>query len=296
MARRFGTLQATVLGVLADVNDDCVSTGFARSQRYTLGAVVGRVDSKERFSDRVDDYVRYRPGYPLELRDLFVRVCRLGPGRVVADVGSGTGILSRTLLATGARVIGVEPNSPMRGAAERAFSEDANFVSLAGSAEATTLEDASVDAIAAGQAFHWFDPSAARIEFARVLRAGGYVVLAWNRRKDSPLDRDYEAMLDELAPDYAHVRARDRASSGPGLEAFFAPSAVTFVRFDNEQRFDEEGLRGRLASSSYAPRPGEANHGAIMERLGKIFQIHAVGGVVTFLYDTEVWYGRLDGP
>ncbi|HEY4016851.1 MAG TPA: class I SAM-dependent methyltransferase [Polyangiaceae bacterium] len=258
--------------------------------------MVEPLDSKARFSDRVDDYVRYRPSYPAELGDLFVRVCGLGPGRVVADVGSGTGILSRMLLATGARVIGVEPNAPMRAAAERAFSGDANFASVAGSAESTTLETESVDAIAAGQAFHWFDPPATRAEFTRILRPRGYVVLVWNRRKDSPFDRDYEAMLDAHAPDYARVRARDRASSGPGIQAFFAPSVATFVRFDNEQRFDEEGLRGRLASSSYAPRPGDPQNQAIQRRLAEIFRIHAVGGVVTFAYDTEVWYGRLDGP
>jgi SAM-dependent methyltransferase len=253
------------------------------------------IDSKERFTDRVDDYVRYRPGYPAELRELFARVCGLGPGRAVADVGSGTGILSRMLLETGARVVGVEPNAPMREAAERAFSGDARFVSVAGSAESTTLERASVDAIAAGQAFHWFDPVPARAEFARILRPGGYVVLAWNRRKDSPLDRDYESMLGEHAPDYAHVRARDRAS-GPGLQAFFAPASPTFVRFYNEQRFDEQGLRGRLMSSSFAPRAGEPQYEPILRRLGEIFRAHAVGGVVTFVYDTEVWSGRLDGP
>ena len=102
-------------------------------------------------------------------------------------------------------------------------------------------------------------------------------------------------MLDEHAPDYAHVRARDRAS-GPGLEAFFAPALPTFVRLSNEQRFDEQGLRGRLMSSSYAPRPGDPQHEPILRRLAEIFRAHAVGGVVTFAYDTEVWYGRLDGP
>jgi SAM-dependent methyltransferase len=278
-----------VLGATVRVNrDEQARTGGALAiSNMRRCAVVGPVDSKERFSDRVDDYVRFRPGYPAGLRDLFVDIARLGPGRVVADVGSGTGILSRLLLETGADVIGVEPNAQMRGAAERAFAGDARFASVAGSAEETTLGASSVDAIAAGQAFHWFDPPRARVELARILRPGGVVVLAWNRRKDSPLDRDYEAMLDAFAPDYAHVRSRDRAS-GPALQAFFAPEVPTFVRFDNEQRFDEAGLRGRLMSSSFAPRPGAPQHEPMMTRLGEIFRGHAVEGIVTFTYDTEV--------
>lgn len=251
------------------------------------------IDPKERFSDRVDDYVRYRPGYPPGLLELFVRVCGLGPGSVVADVGSGTGILTEMLLTTGARVAGIEPNPAMRAAAQQSLSGSARFVSVDGAAEATTLGSASVDAIVAGQAFHWFDPVRTRTEFARILRPAGWVVLAWNQLKNSPMSRDYESMLERFAPDYAHVRTRVRAS-GPNLRGFFMPQVPISVKFDNEQRLDEAGLRGRLMSSSFAPRAGDPLHEPMMQRLGEIYRAHASNGAVTFAYDTEVWYGRLD--
>jgi SAM-dependent methyltransferase len=250
------------------------------------------IDSKERFSDRVHDYARHRPGYPPGLLDLVVGVCGLGPGRVAADVGSGTGILTRMLLESGARVVGVEPNAAMRAAADDALAGQERFESATGSAESTTLADASIDVAVAGQAFHWFDPMRTRAEFARILKPRGWVVLAWNRRRDSPLGRDYEELLQRFAPDYAYVRTRDRAAE-PNLRAFFAPEVPSAARFDNEQRLDEAGLRGRLLSSSYVPRVGHSLYEPMMQRLAEIFRSHAQDGIATLAYETEVWYGRI---
>jgi SAM-dependent methyltransferase len=257
-----------------------------------LPGVLDVIDPKERFSNRVDDYVHHRPGYPPELLDLVVRLSGLGPGGVAADVGSGTGFLTRLLLESGARVIGVEPNAAMRAAAEQMLSAEARFQSIDGSAEATGLAGASVDVVTAGQAFHWFDPARTRLEFSRILRPGGWVVLVWNHRKDTALGRDYEELLERFAPDYAHVRTRERAAE-PNMRAFFAPDVPSVARFDNAQRLDEMGLRGRLMSSSYAPRAGHPLHEPMIGRLAEIFRSHAQGGAVTVEYDTRAWYGQL---
>ena len=249
-------------------------------------------DPKDRFTDCVDDYVRYRPTYPPALLELITRKCGLGAGRVAADIGSGTGILSRLLLQSGGRVVGVEPNGAMRAAAEAALSTDARFESVDASAEETGLPDASVDVIACAQAFHWFDPVRSRAEFGRILKPGGWVVLAWNRRKDTPLGRDYEDLLERFAPEYAQVRTREHAAE-PGLVALFAPLPPNFVRFDHAQLLDEADLRGRLLSSSYVPQKGHALFEPMLRRLGEIFGAHEQGGVVRLAYDTLVWYGRL---
>lgn len=249
-------------------------------------------DPKKRFSDRVDDYVRYRPGYPSAMLDRLATECGLGPSSSVADVGSGTGILTRMLIDAGARVFAVEPNREMRAAAESSIGTHPLFHSVEGSAEATTLADASVDLVTAAQAFHWFDPPKTRVEFARILRPGAFVALLWNQRRDSPFNDDYEAMLHRFAPEYAQVNERDRAAE-PKLRAFFAPSVPELARFDHEQLFDEPGLRGRLMSSSYAPQVGDPLHAPMMERLTEIFAKHASGGRVAFPYETVVWYGRL---
>lgn len=254
--------------------------------------MTGPIDPKARFTDRVADYVRYRPGYPRAVVDLLVAECHLGPRTVVADVGSGTGILSKLLLETGAEVLGVEPNAAMRAAAERDLGDSPRFRSVDGSAEATGLDAASVDLVTAAQAFHWFDPARTRAEATRILRSPGSMVLVWNNRAATPFNDDYEAMLEQYAPDYASVRERDRAPEDK-IRAFFAPAEVRSATFPNQQVFDEAGLRGRLTSSSYAPQPGDPLHDRILARLGEIFASHARGGKVTLAYDTIVFWGRL---
>ncbi len=249
-------------------------------------------DPKARFTDRVDDYVKYRPGYPPEVIELLVRECSLGQACTVADVGSGTGIFAKLLLASGARVVAVEPNAAMRAAAERDLGGSVQFRSVDGSAEATGLEAASVDLVTAAQAFHWFHPVAARAEMTRILRAPGWVALVWNDRAASPFNDDYEAMLDRYAPDYASVRERDR-SPEPRMRAFFAPAQFRRALFPNVQVFDEEGLRGRLRSSSYAPRPGDPMHAPIYARLAELFAKHAKDGRLELTYETVVYWGRL---
>ncbi len=250
------------------------------------------MDPKERFSNRVDDYVSYRPSYPAALVERLTALADLRAGRVVADVGSGTGILTRLLLDTGARVIGVEPNAAMRMAAERALSGEERFESRSASAEATGLRDASVDLVIAAQAFHWFEPVRARAEFGRILRPGGIVALVWNQRKDTPLNRDYEAMLERYAPDYRNVRERDRAAE-PKIRAFFAPALPSLATFPNEQRLDDSGLRGRLKSSSYAPTAESPHHEPMMKELAAIFGRYAEHGTVVIAYETVLWHGRL---
>src|SRR5260370_38153232 len=150
-------------------------------------------DAKQRFSNRVADYVRYRPSYPSALVDLLRDECGLRPDHVIADVGSGTGILSKMFLENGNRVFGVEPNDEMRRAGEEYLSACKKFSSIVGSAEATTLPDAGVDFVTVAQAFHWFEPEKTRAEFRRILRSQGWVVAVWNfRDKESSFAKGYE--------------------------------------------------------------------------------------------------------
>jgi SAM-dependent methyltransferase len=257
------------------------------------------IDPKERFTNRVDDYVRYRPGYPVALYEFISARARLDEQSWVADVGSGTGIFSRGLLeSTRASVFGVEPNRAMRAAAESALAGNgplaARFRSVAASAEATSLPPGSVDLVTAAQAFHWFDAVAARVEFARILKPGSMVALVWNQRSDSPMNRDYVDMLERFAPEYAHVREKDRVTEGK-MATFFAPAAATKAVFESEQTLDEAGFRGRLLSSSYAPPENHPRHEPILIRLGEIFRTHARRGQVKVTYDTTVWIGPLGG-
>ncbi len=250
-------------------------------------------DSRQRFSNRVADYVRYRPGYPRAVLDLLSEECGFAPESVVADVGSGTGILTQMLLENGNLVYGVEPNAEMRAAGESLLQKYARFRSVAGSAEATTLADASVDFIVVGQAFHWFEPKATRAEFERVLRPRGWVSVIWNERKKDATAflREYEAFLLTFGTDYEKVSEtypQDRP-----MRKFFGAGAGGKKSFANEQVFDFNGLRGRLLSSSYAPAAAHPKHEPMLAELRRIFDAHAQHGRVRFEYLTHVYYGQL---
>lgn len=252
------------------------------------------IDPAARFSDRVADYVQYRPRYPAMLIEVLCDRCGLTPAHVIADVGSGTGFLSERFLCHGNTVFAVEPNGPMREAAEALYGSDPHFQCVDGSAEATALSAASADFVAAGQAFHWFDAGASRREFARILRPEGWVVLVWNERRaeESGFLKDYEALLQHHGTDYAAVDHRN--VDGGKLAAFYG-GEFERATLDNVQWLDREGLAGRVRSCSYVPAPGEPGHDAMMRDLDGVFDAHQEGGRVAMTYDTKVYFGRLGG-
>lgn len=249
-------------------------------------------DARDRFTGRVDDYVRARPGYPAVLVEDLADAGFLFPGAVVADVGSGTGISTALFLAAGYDVVGIEPNAPMRAAAEAALSRYPRFRSLPGAAEATGLPEGSVDLVVAAQAFHWFDAFRTHREFRRILKDPARVVLIWNARRSegTPFLAAYEALLLEFGTDYAQVG--HRGVGAERLAPFFGGSYET-RRYENVQELDLAGLRSRLLSSSYIPAPDRPEHGAMLDRLTAIFAAHAENGRVRIFYDTEVHAGRL---
>ncbi len=248
------------------------------------------MDPTQRFSNRVDNYVKYRPGYPAEMLDYLRAGCGLTPATVVVDVGSGTGKLTRLFLENGNTVYGVEPNADMRQAAELALAGFPGFHSVAAPAEATTLPANLAGLVVVGQAFHWFHAPAAA-EFTRILKPGGWVALVWNERDVAvPFHHAYEQMLKKYALEY---RAVDHKQVGQAqLQALFG-AVVTTQLFAYTQEFDFEGLKGRLLSSSYAPLAGHPHHEPMLQELRRIFEAHQRDGKVSFIYQTKVYAVRL---
>lgn len=251
------------------------------------------MDSTERFSNRVADYVRYRPGYPDGVLELLRAETGLSHESIIADIGSGTGISSELFLKNGNVVFGVEPNNAMRSAAEQLLAPYARFHSVAAVAEATALPDHSVDYVVAGQAFHWFNLGAARQEFARILRSRGWCVLMWNTRRldATPLHRDYELLLQRFGVDYRAVQHTNVTRET--LQGFFPNGQLRRHTVYNEQLLDFDGLRGRLLSSSYAPTEGRPEFVAMLNELRQIFERRHNDGKICIQYDTELYFGRL---
>ncbi len=261
-------------------------------------------DSTKRFSNRVENYIKYRPGYPQEILNVFRDEMGLTTTSVIADIGSGTGISAKLFLENGNPVFGVEPNEPMRRAAEEFLKEFPDFTSIDGTSTATTLPDDSVDLIIAAQAFHWFEPEKTRTEFKRILRrsdhredhggdhTGGYVALIWNERQTDTTDflREYEKFLLHFATDYTKVRHENTGEKE--LRAFFG-NEFSVSTFKNEQIFDLAGLKGRALSSSYMPAEGDERYDDMIEELQALFTKHEEQGRITILYDTRVNYGHI---
>jgi SAM-dependent methyltransferase len=249
-------------------------------------------NATSRFSGRVENYIRYRPGYPPEVLKALQTECGLTTAQIVADIASGTGIWTRLLLENGNPVFGVEPNAEMREAGERLLAQFPKFTSVAGKAEATTLADQSVDFVTAAQAAHWFDRARSRQEFARILKPGGWLVLMWNERlTDSTLFlRDYENLLLTFGTDYQDVR-HERTTEV--VNEFFDPAPFQERAFPMRQEFDYAGLEGRLLSSSYVPGPESPKHAPMLRELRQVFDAHVVEGQVICEYKTRLYFGNL---
>jgi len=246
----------------------------------------------ERFSDRVENYVKYRPGYPPEVLRLFRDEMNLRSGSVVADIGAGTGISAKIFAANGNEVFGVEPNKLMREAAKEFLRDFPNFKAIDGTAENTTLPENSIDFVVAAQAFHWFDETNTRKEFKRILKDDGFVVLMWNERQldTTAFLKDYENLLIEFGTDYEKVRHENVTKET--LLNFFQTDFRQAV-FQNSQTVDFDGLKGRMLSSSYIPSQENPRFAEMIKKLESLFAEHAENGKIDILYTTNVFHGRI---
>lgn len=251
-----------------------------------------KLASTTRFSDRVENYIKYRPSYPAEIVPFLSREIGLSTESVITDIGSGTGIFTELLLKNGNTVYAVEPNGPMRQAAEALLAGYPNLHSIDGTSEQTTLAANSVDIITVAQAFHWFKPKPTREEFVRILKPGGWVVLLWNDRKTdaTPFAREYESLLLTHGTDYKDV---SHAWGDPAtMSELFGSSDYGHAVFENRQVLNLEGMLGRLLSSSYVPNSGPRQEQMIAV-FTELFARHNHNGLIAFEYATNVYYGRL---
>ncbi|MFI5252203.1 MAG: class I SAM-dependent methyltransferase [Bacteroidota bacterium] len=254
---------------------------------------ISSFNPKERFSNRVEAYLKYRPHYPAELIPYFKESINLSPDDVLADIGSGTGFLAELFLEAGNVVYGVEPNKEMREAGERYLRRYPKFRSIAGSAEQTFLNDHSIDILTAAQAFHWFERDNFRRECSRILRGKSVVCLLWNERNldATPFLEEYEMLLKRFSTDYEQIRHDNVIEDD--MRSFFGTGNFTSAKFPYDQKLDFDGIRGRLLSSSYVPSEDDPRSDEMLKSLERIFQSHQADNRVELLYVTKVYWGTL---
>ncbi len=236
--------------------------------------------------------MKYRPGYPKEIISILEKEILFDSKKVVADIGSGTGISAKLFLENGNSVYGIEPNEPMRKAAEGWLNAFEKFISLHGSAEQTTLQDNSIDLIVCAQAFHWLDRKKAKSEFKRIAKKDAYLCLIWNdRKKQNAFQQDYEQLIKQFSIDYNEVTHRN--ISAEIISDFFAPNKYKKIILNYEQKFDLQGLIGRIVSSSYMPNEDDKNFPQLRNAIVDLFNAHKQNEIVTFAYDTILYIGKI---
>ncbi|PSL44919.1 methyltransferase family protein [Chitinophaga niastensis] len=246
----------------------------------------------ERFSSRVDNYVKYRPHYPAAIIPFLQQEAGLSHHTVVADIGAGTGISAQPFLDNGNKVFAVEPNREMREMSEKLLQRYPGYTAITGTAERTTLPDASIDLIVAGTAFHWFEQSATRKEFQRIASKDAYVVLMWNVRQTAlPFEKGYDKLLHQFGTDYKDMQHRNVGASQ--LATFFTQGTFKEKAFSNAQIFDFAALKGRLLSSSYIPEKEHPSYDTMMKALEELFQRYQEQGMVKFHYETMLYTGKI---
>jgi len=251
-----------------------------------------QLDPTQRFTERADAYAAGRPTYPDEIARMLATELSLPPHPTVADIGYGTGLSCLPFLRAGFRVIGVEPNDAMRAAGEKFLATQGEFRSVAGKAEATTLEDASVDLVIAAQAAHWFDMPAARAEALRILRRPPWAALIWNDRltTGSKFAEEFEALIRSYGVEY--LKIRNRQGFEPTMAPFFG-GPYRETTFTNVTRLDFPTLVARVNSASYMPQPDSPTYEPMLIELRRLFDASAKDGRVAMDYITRVFFGEL---
>lgn len=251
------------------------------------------VNPTGRFSGRVEAYRRYRSRYPREIIPLLREKCGLTSESLVADIGAGTGMLAEIFLENGNSVYAVEPNAEMRAACAELAAQYPKLTCIDGTAEATRLPHHSADLIAVGRAFHWFDHDRCRPEFMRILRPGGWVVLAGQgpRRGKEPVQDDYQEILRVHGIDYS--RLRERYNIKNAIRQFFAGGALHEAEFAGYEDLTYEGLEGHTLSLSVTPQPGHPGFPAMQDALKNYFEKYQRDGKVQLPMNCRVSMGQL---
>jgi len=253
------------------------------------------IDSTQRFTRTVANYIRYRPDYPQALLDKIIERTGVNIASSIADIGAGTGIFSKLLLDNSLSVTAIEPNRYMLGAAKETLSSNPDFRYLNNSAEQTGLTARSVDLICVAQAFHWFNQDKTLVEFKRVLKPFGYIALIWNQREEQhPFQNQYDSLLIKYATDYQNTHHMNMPQAQ--IARFFAPGEMHTFDFTNAQQFDLNGLIGRIKSCSYCPHEDSTDFSELSQALERLFNEYSQDGLINFDYNCKLYIGRLHVP
>ncbi len=249
--------------------------------------------SIDKFTDKAEVYAKYRPSYPSEYIEYLISEADLNENCMIADIGSGTGILSRQLLDKGFTVIGVEPNDDMRTLAEQTLKPDSHFISVDAVAEKTTLNDSSLDLITVAQAFHWFDIEQFRLECQRILKQDANVNLVWNSRDGaSDINKESADICQKYCPNFKGFSGGIEETPIP-FQDFFRDGKYDFKNFRNDLQLNLIGFLGRYLSASYSPKKTDKEYNPFISALSNLFEKYSNNGNIVIPNITRSYLGQV---
>jgi ubiquinone/menaquinone biosynthesis C-methylase UbiE len=248
------------------------------------------MNTKDKFSTKVNNYSKYRPSYPDKFIEYLIQEVGLNKDSIVADIGAGTGRLTRLLAEKVKTVLAIEPNLNMRQACLEYCRQSTNVIPVDGSAESTTLADSSVDFITVAQAFHWFDKEKSKSEFGRILKPGGKVTLVWNKPPETQFGKDIDALYHLLCPDYKG-RAGGSELTSDAYQDFFKKRCCDYRVFDNSSESSLANYLGGSLSASYAPSESDANYAKFVAGVTRLFQKYQTNGKLLVNNQTHSYTG-----
>lgn len=247
------------------------------------------MDNTKKFTEKAGKYATSRPSYPIKLIKSFFDYFNFDTSLIVADIGSGTGILTKQLLNEGYKVYAVEPNDNMRAAAEKDLSNFKNFISVNATAENTTLQNSCVDFITVAQAFHWFDTNKFKAECKRILKPNGKVFLIWNSRdNNSPINKELFAINKQYCKDFTGFSGGTQ-NNDEKIKVFF-DNYYQVQQFENHIIYDKENFINRALSSSYSLNSNDKNYSDYVKALNLLFDKYAENGFVKVANITKMYY------
>lgn len=249
----------------------------------------------DKFTDKAEGYAKYRPSYPLEYIEYLISGAGSKEDCMIADIGSGTGILSRQLLESERlfHVIGVEPNDDMRTIAEQILKPYSRFISVKATAEHTTINENSIDLVTVAQAFHWFDIEQFRLECQRILKQNAKVALVWNSRDgSSEINKESFDICQKYCPNFKGFSGGMEETS-IAFQQFFKNGKYEYKYFRNDLPFTLIGFLGRYLSASFSPKKNDKEYNPFITALSNVFAKYSTNGEIVIPNITKSYLGEV---